>query len=436
MIQLKLLLEGVKTIPNVLFVTDRALDRRRSFARKLFSNRKCTGEIRTADKGSSADLRDLVNLYGSSYYDLIVVMCRGIYEKSAESDIDLIKANYDIIISYCHGLGVPVCLSTFPSLQFVDDKFKDKIGFTLADDKKLDRWVEEHADYALDTGMFDDDVYFEENGVFLNRNAHSILYGEMLEILNNLDVSDSDSQEDNEEEETDETEETDGILKFRDRGHEVDELQTLLTALGYDIKFSELMTKQFGRSTETAVNKFKKEHDLEDDGIVDEETMDLIHDAVDEMERTKDTTAEKHIELYGFTVGNVNTNKVMLGGDGGDWGGSLQRALEIAKLANDFVGHNIVSSQKRTRVHTANGNISDHWVENLDSYAVDLSTGPNTPENLEKGDELLAEIMAFLGDTSYTGGSWLNLNKDGYRYQIGWKVPDHYDHIHVGVKKL
>ena len=434
MISLKLLLEGVKTVPNVLFVSDRALDRRRSFARKLFSTRKCTGEIRTADKGSSADLRDLVNLYGSAYYDLVVVMCRGIYEDSEKSDIDLIKANYDIILSYCHGLNVPVCFTTFPSLQFVDDKFQDKIQFTLADDKKLDRWIEDHADYVLDTSIFDDDVYFEENGVFLNRNAHNILYNEMLDILDRLNITTQNV--DTEEEEEEEQEELDPILKFRDRGHEVDELQTLLTALGYDIKFYELMSKQFGRSTETAVNKFKKEHGLEDDGIVDDETMDMIHDAIDNAERIKNDKSKKSIDLYGFSTGAVDSGKVMLGGYGGDWGGSMQKALEIGKLANDFVGKNIVTSQKRSRVRTASGNVSDHWVENLDTYAVDLSTGPNTPENLVEGDKLLAHIMEFLGKPDYVGGSWLNLNKDGYRYQIGWKVPDHYDHIHVGVKKI
>jgi hypothetical protein len=435
MISLKSLLENVKTVPNVLFVSDRALDRRRSFARKLFSNRKCTGEIRTADKGSSAELRDLVNLYGSSYYDLVVVMCRGIYEDSEKSDIDLIKANYDIIISYCHGLKVPVCFSTFPSLQFVDDKFKDKIHFTLADDKKLDRWIYDHADYVLDTGIFDDDVFFEENGVFLNRVAHNQLYGEMLSILNQLKLKttdvDTDDETEEEEEETD-----DNVLKFRDRGYQVDELQTLLTALEYDIKFSELMSKQFGRSTEAAVNKFKKEHGLETNGLVDEETIEMIQDAVDDAERSKNKVPEKTINLYGFPTGPVDSGKAMLGGEDGDWGGSLQKALEIGKLANDFVGKNIVTSQKRSRIKTASGNVSDHWVENLNTYAVDLATGPKSPENLENGDKLLAHIMDFLDRPDYVGGSWLDLNKDGYRYQIGWKVADHFDHIHVGVKKL
>ena len=437
MIRLVNLLERVKSIPNILFVTDRALDRRRSFARLLFNNKKCTGEIRTADKGSSADLRDLVNLYGSSYYDLVVVMCRGIYEKSEKNDIDLIKANYDIIISYCHGLNVPVCLATFPSLQFVDDAFKDEIQFTLADDKKLDRWIMDHADYVLDTSMLDDDVYFEENGVFLNRVAHAELYQEMLEIINRLDVTNSDSDSDSEEK-SEEPKEDEEILKLGDRGYDVDELHLLLKNLGYEIKFSELMSKQFGRSTEKIVNDFKKKHGLEDNGIVDTETMSMIQDEVDRLERSRKETqsAQRSVNLYGFAKGPVDSNKVFLGGTDGVWGGSMERALEIAKLANDFVGTNIVSSQKRSRVNTASGNVSDHWVGNPNTYAVDLATGPNTPENLEKGDELFTEIVTFLDRSDLTPGAWHNIQKDGYRYQIGWRVADHYDHIHVGVKKL
>lgn len=290
MIRLKLLLEDKKTIPNILFVTDRALDRRRSFARKLFSTRKCTGEIRTADKGSSADLRDLVNLYASPYYDLVVVMCRGIYEDPAKSDVDLIKANYDIMISYCHGINVQICIATFPSLQFVDDKFKDEIHFTLADDRKLDRWIQDHADYVLDTGMMTDDVYFEENGVFLNRQAHSILYQEMIDIINKLDVgqdTETDSEEDDAEESAD-----DALMQYKDRGDDVDELQTLLTTLGYKIRFSELMSKQFGYSTLQAVNKFKRENGLDANDVVDEETMSMIRDAVDEIEQV-DVEPEK-----------------------------------------------------------------------------------------------------------------------------------------------
>ena len=125
-----------------------------------------------------------------------------------------------------------------------------------------------------------------------------------------------------------------------------------------------------------------------------------------------------------FDIPNVSS-----GGVGGDWGGTMQRALAFAKIANDFVGKNIVISQKRDIVKTASGNISDHYSGNETAYGIDLSCKGNA------GDALLAHLMSWFGHPEYTGGKWFTVNKDGYRYQVGWKVPNHYDHIHVGVKK-
>jgi len=136
---------------------------------------------------------------------------------------------------------------------------------------------------------------------------------------------------------------------------------------------------------------------------------------------------------YGFPEGKVDSGKVVSGGEGGNWGGSMERALELLDIARDCKGSdNIVSSQKRSRVKTASGNVSDHYVGNTSAYAVDI------PARGESGDELLACIMKKWNDGSnsnYKGGKWLNVNKNGYRYQFGWRVSGHYDHIHIGVKK-
>jgi predicted chitinase len=43
--------------------------------------------------------------------------------------------------------------------------------------------------------------------------------------------------------------------------------------------------------------------------------------------------------------------------------------------------------------------------------------------------------MEKFGHPEYKGGSWFNITIDGYRYQVGWKVKNHFDHIHVGVKR-
>jgi hypothetical protein len=135
-------------------------------------------------------------------------------------------------------------------------------------------------------------------------------------------------------------------------------------------------------------------------------------------------------DTYGFPTGKVDSGKVVAGGDGGNWAGSMGRALAFAKVAKEFTGKNIIVSQKRSRVTTASGNTSDHYEGSADTYAVDLAASG------AKGDELLAHLMKWFGHTEYKGGSWFNVNKDGYRYQIGWRVKDHFDHIHVGVKKL
>jgi hypothetical protein len=137
----------------------------------------------------------------------------------------------------------------------------------------------------------------------------------------------------------------------------------------------------------------------------------------------------------GLGYGGVDSRLVTKGGAGGDWGGSMQVALSALKaVENDGYrpnsnGHWV--SQKRSKKLTASGNPSDHWAGSTKSYAVDLGV-PNGAE----GDKYLSDLVRYFGLGSYKGGSWLNVNKGGYRLQIGWKVPGHFDHIHVGVRKL
>ena len=119
------------------------------------------------------------------------------------------------------------------------------------------------------------------------------------------------------------------------------------------------------------------------------------------------------------------------GGEGGDWGGSMGRVLAFAKVAQDTMGRNFAGSQKRGTKLTASGNISDHYLNNESAYAVDMGV-----RSLEEGDQLLANLMTWFGHPEYKGKYWFNVTKDGYRYQVGWRVPDHYDHVHIGVKRV
>lgn len=135
---------------------------------------------------------------------------------------------------------------------------------------------------------------------------------------------------------------------------------------------------------------------------------------------------------YGFGAGGVDSGKVVAGGAGGDWGGSMPRSLALARAVGATP-----SSQKRSIQRTASGGISDHWKGSTTSYATDL------PTSGAAGDKLFRKVMAYLGQLSgnpqlskVSSGTWRNFNIGGYRYQVGWRVPGHYDHVHVGVKRI
>lgn len=105
----------------------------------------------------------------------------------------------------------------------------------------------------------------------------------------------------------------------------------------------------------------------------------------------------------------------------------MPRSLQIAAASGLPI-----SSQKRSRQHTASGGVSDHWIGSRTSYAVDLATTPATG-----GDAAYARVLAALGTNpmQHPAGRWHNIVRGGYRYQIGWRTAGHFDHIHVGVKR-
>jgi predicted chitinase len=274
MIRLKTLLLETKLSDklHVLFVTDNDLDRRRGFARQLINNQVITGDIRTADKGSVKQLKDLVIHHVSTHYDLVVIFTRGIYEKNKNQEVHSIIDNLRRIIEYCKSLNIPVVLNTIPSVRFIKPTIKKKlnIDFTLADDLETDNWIRKHADYVLLTDSFTDDVFFDKTNVHLDRPAHIILYDEMLEILNDLDNSiNVDAEE--EKVEDDELHLTPGYI-----GIIMEDVHKFLQRLGYDIDSSEILTMEFGSSTIEAITDFKMKHGLNASEVIDDETMDAL----------------------------------------------------------------------------------------------------------------------------------------------------------------
>jgi hypothetical protein len=77
---------------------------------------------------------------------------------------------------------------------------------------------------------------------------------------------------------------------------------------------------------------------------------------------------------------------------------------------------------------------SDHSAARTDSWACDVAVAGiqvPTPQT-----ELAARrVGAALGEPNYTGGD-LTKTISGYRFQILWRVADHFNHVHIGVRKV
>lgn len=83
---------------------------------------------------------------------------------------------------------------------------------------------------------------------------------------------------------------------------------------------------------------------------------------------------------------------------------------------------------------TTGGANSDHHVTRTDSWAADLAVrGIQVPT---PATELAAKrVAAALGEPNWQGGD-LQKTVKGYRFQVLWKVAGHFNHVHVGVRKI
>lgn len=77
---------------------------------------------------------------------------------------------------------------------------------------------------------------------------------------------------------------------------------------------------------------------------------------------------------------------------------------------------------------------SDHHVSQSNSWASDLAVrGIQQPTPATEA--AARRIGAALGEADWPGGELIK-TIDGYRFQVLWKVAGHYNHVHVGVRKV
>jgi hypothetical protein len=117
----------------------------------------------------------------------------------------------------------------------------------------------------------------------------------------------------------------------------------------------------------------------------------------------------------------------------GAWGGSAKFARALARLGRPYGCTS--TSEKRRRKYTASGGISDHWVGSKAAYAIDLDS-PSCSMTYPGGDadRTARAIARSLGMPRHTGT--ITVVRGAYRFQLLWQAADHYDHVHVGVRRV
>ena len=77
---------------------------------------------------------------------------------------------------------------------------------------------------------------------------------------------------------------------------------------------------------------------------------------------------------------------------------------------------------------------SDHHISRTDSWAADLAVrGIQQPTAATR--TAADRVASALGEPGWKGGDLVKV-VDGYRFQVLWLVDGHYNHVHVGVRKV
>ena len=120
----------------------------------------------------------------------------------------------------------------------------------------------------------------------------------------------------------------------------------------------------------------------------------------------------------------------------GGWAGTEGPARRLAQIGTGL-GLKVVS-KKRGTVSTASGGVSDHYRGNTRAMAYDLSNGSSPTPQM---DEAAYRIAKAIGIKGYKKGTGIakSVVKNGIRYQLIYRSNvggNHFDHVHLGAKRL
>lgn len=191
------------------------------------------------------------------------------------------------------------------------------------------------------------------------------------------------------------------------RGPIVKKVQRALNKRGFRVG---QIDGYFGRRTGEAVRAFRKSEGLKPSTLVNRTTYRRL--------KFKWNPNNKPGDLRGTPKQIINRLVLEAQRFGFDiWPGSV-------KAANDRHGP------------TVSGNRSDHQGPGNEAYAADISNGSSPTKEM---DEFARYLARKLGCPNWTGSGAVSWYKNGYRMQMIYRSMvggNHYNHIHIGIRKL
>ncbi len=201
------------------------------------------------------------------------------------------------------------------------------------------------------------------------------------------------------------------LLQRGYRGRPVKQLERRLEAMGFE---AGKVDGVFDKRTARAVRRFQDTFGLEVDGIVGRQTWRML--GIRGRGRVR-------------RPGDGNVGRVHWGGG---WGGSEGMA-DVAKRIARSMGIPITST-KRSHVPPGSSTGSDHHTSQTNAYAVDFGVYG------ARGDQLARRLAKAYGlSAPYIGtfrDHYVRVDGRTYRIQLLWRVANHYDHVHIGFRRV
>ena len=195
------------------------------------------------------------------------------------------------------------------------------------------------------------------------------------------------------------------------------ELQNRLAALGFSPGAADGI---FGSLTEGAVKSFQRSRGITADGIVGSRDLEQAGHG------------GRHAAWYAEQRPFGRSGSIRYGKG---WGGS-EGVADAAKGIAASMGVP-VTSQKRDlaatiRVGSTTG--SDHYTGNTTAFATDFGVSGS------RGDELARAIATKYGIPQSAIGTFtrytIQVGDRRYSLQLLWRVKGHYDHVHLGIRRV